>query len=107
MSREEYMKYHNDFCEKLKEITKIKNNDYSGHSEDPFANFRVVEDSNITSTEIGFLTRMMDKISRLNSFIKKGELQVKDESVEDTLMDLANYCILMSGYIKSRNFVEN
>jgi hypothetical protein len=45
---------------------------------------------------------MMDKISRIASFIKKGTLEVKDESVKDTLMDLANYCILFAGYLESK-----
>lgn len=53
-------------------------------------------------TEQGFLTRMMDKMKRISSFVEKGELQVKDESVTDTLRDLANYSCLLAGYIKSQ-----
>lgn len=53
-------------------------------------------------TEIGFLTRMMDKMKRISSFVHNGKLQVKDESVTDTLQDLANYSALMAGYIKSK-----
>jgi hypothetical protein len=45
---------------------------------------------------------MVDKLARINSFSQKGELQVKDESVEDTLLDLANYAILLAGYIRSK-----
>lgn len=51
---------------------------------------------------LGFLTRMSDKFSRLGSFINKGELLVLDESVEDTLVDLANYCALFAGYLESK-----
>lgn len=42
---------------------------------------------------------MMDKMQRINSYAQQGKLEVADEKVEDTLMDLANYCILMSAYI--------
>lgn len=103
-TREWYIELHKSLCHRLIEITARKNADYTGGSteNDAFANFRQVEKLGICSTEIGFLTRMTDKMSRLNSFVKKGELQVKDESVEDTLLDLANYCILMIGYIRSK-----
>jgi len=102
MNRETYMKFHEDCCQKMISITKKKNADYAGKGDDAFANFTRVEGLGISSTEQGFLTRMFDKFSRLISFQQNGELQVKDESVEDTLLDLANYCILMAGYLKSK-----
>lgn len=83
-------------------ITERKNADYTGGSDDPFFNFTRVEANNITQTERGFLTRMSDKFSRIITFVNRGVLLVKDETIEDTLLDLANYCILMAGYIKSR-----
>ena len=102
MTKEEYFEFHKQACEKMHDITLRKNADYTGGTEDPFSNFSRVENFGITDTEIGFMVRMSDKLARINSFVKKGELLVKDESVEDTLLDLANYCILMSGYIKSK-----
>jgi hypothetical protein len=38
--------------------------------------------------------RLGDKLNRLESFALKKEMQVQDESVKDTLMDLANYAIM-------------
>lgn len=38
--------------------------------------------------------RLGDKLNRLESFAKGKEMQVTDESVIDTLMDLANYAIM-------------
>lgn len=103
MTKAEYMEFHKQACDKMIDITKAKNKDYTGASEDPFANFRQI--GNLVSApsivEIGFLTRMSDKFSRIGSFITNGTLAVKDEAVEDTLLDLANYCILLAGYIKS------
>ena len=103
-TREWYLELHKSLCNRMIEITARKNADYTGGSadNDAFANFRQVERLGICSTEVGFLTRMTDKMSRINSFVKKGELKVKDESVEDTLLDLANYCLLMLGYIRSK-----
>ena len=38
--------------------------------------------------------RLGDKLNRLESFALTEEMQVKDESVRDTLMDMANYAIM-------------
>lgn len=38
--------------------------------------------------------RLGDKLNRLESFAKGKEMQITDESVIDTLMDLANYAIM-------------
>lgn len=43
---------------------------------------------------ISSVVRMNDKMNRLKSFVNNGDYQVKDESVKDTLLDLANYCIM-------------
>lgn len=102
MDRKEYFEFHKSCTEKMTEITRRKNLDYAGPGNDPFANFSRVEALGICSTEQGFLTRMTDKLSRLSSFAQSGELHVKDESAEDTLLDLANYCILMAGYLRSK-----
>lgn len=44
---------------------------------------------------ISALTRISDKFNRLESLILKGEhAEVSDESLDDTLKDLAAYCIM-------------
>lgn len=101
-TRAEYIQYHKECCTKMIDIVIAKNHDYAGFTEDPFANFKLVELCDITTTEKGLLARMMDKISRVNSFIKQDICKVTDEKIEDTLIDLANYAILLSGYIKSK-----
>lgn len=102
MTKEEYLKFHEEFCAEMVRITKAKNHDYTGTNPDPFANFRGVENGGICSTEQGFLVRMHDKMARISSFVQQGVLAVKDESIEDTLKDLANYSALLAGYIKSK-----
>lgn len=89
------------FYDRNIEIMKRKNADYSAQSGNPFGNFMALE--NLASwdgtSEIGFITRMMDKFMRVISFAKNGELMVKDEGVEDTLADVANYAGLFAAYI--------
>lgn len=66
------------------ETYKKKNADYGSSFDDLFDEF------GMTSAII----RIKDKYNRLKSITEKKDIQVKDESVEDTLLDLANYCIL-------------
>ena len=44
--------------------------------------------------------RLHDKINRVINLCKKGEecTEVKDESIDDTLLDLANYAIMTLSY---------
>jgi hypothetical protein len=104
MNKQQYFKFHKDFTERMFEISRAKNEDYTGNGDNPFANFTRVEMLGICKTEQGFLTRMSDKMARLASFVQKGTLEVKDESVTDSLQDLANYCILMAAYLESKKY---
>lgn len=47
--------------------------------------------------------RMDDKMNRFKSLVKNGSFKVKDESIMDTLKDLANYCIMTVMYIENGN----
>lgn len=101
MTKPEYFDFAEKFFADCVETSRKKNADYTGGNDDPFSNFTSVEVLGI-KTEQGFLTRMMDKMKRISSFVEKGELLVKDESVTDTLRDLANYSCLLAGYIESK-----
>jgi hypothetical protein len=100
MNKQELTTFAELFFSHCVETSKKKNADYTGGSQDPFANFSCVEVLGI-KTEHGFLTRMMDKMKRIASFVENGELQVKDESVKDTLQDLANYSMLFAAYLEA------
>lgn len=104
MNKEELLKFFDDTVAKMRATLEAKNADYAGASveQDAFHNFTRVEALGIASTEQGMLTRMTDKICRLASFVKKGTLQVKDESATDTVLDLAVYSILFAGYMTSK-----
>jgi hypothetical protein len=101
MNKQQFFVFAESFFNECIEVSKKKNADYTGSNDNPFSNFTSVENLGI-KTEQGFLTRMMDKMARIGSFVSKGELQVKDESVKDTLRDLANYACLLAGYIESK-----
>lgn len=101
MNSEELIIHLENVVMDMLETAKRKNADYA-NSNDPFKNFKQVESLGICSVETGFLARMTDKLSRLSTFVCNGTLSVKDESVHDTLLDLANYCLLMNAYLESK-----
>ena len=51
--------------------------------------------------------RLGDKFNRVSSLIKKGELKENDESLEDTLLDLAGYSILGLKYLKEHEAMKD
>mgnify|MGYP003659376024 CR=1 FL=1 len=104
MNREELLKHHDAICTTAKKIMEKKNHDYAGkEGGQPFANFERTEAMGICSTERGFLVRVVDKVSRLSTFVDAGELKVENESYEDAILDIINYMILLSGFLKDKN----
>lgn len=103
MTRDELLKFHGEICGKAVELMNLKNRDYAGNEGvEPFANFTRVEAMGICQTESGFLVRLTDKMSRLSSFIRAGKMNVKDESFNDTCIDIINYIVLLSAYLKDK-----
>lgn len=76
---------HANICDGLKELYRAKNKDYA----DSYSKVR-----DIIPTSI--LVRLHDKLGRVTQLMlnKEAGQEVNDESIEDTLRDLANYAIL-------------
>lgn len=43
---------------------------------------------------IASVVRLEDKMNRITSLVKSSDIKVKSESIEDTLLDMANYAIM-------------
>lgn len=80
-----------ELTKKAKELLLAKSHDYSSQL-DPFANLRACKVLGI-SPEQGILVRVLDKIARLSTITKVGNT-VKDETIEDTCLDVINYMVL-------------
>jgi hypothetical protein len=103
MTRDELLKSHNELTKRAYELMKRKNADYAGKAgTEPFANFTRCEAMGICTTEAGMLVRMTDKLSRLSSFVEAGTFQVKDESLEDTCVDIINYAVLFHTFVQDK-----
>jgi hypothetical protein len=108
MTRDELLKVHEEMCGQARAIMRRKNHDYAGsRGDEPFANFTRSEAMGICTTEQGFLVRFTDKLSRLSTFASAGKLLVADEGVEDTCLDIINYAILLSAYLRSKKQAES
>ena len=99
MTRAELLAFHMRCCIEMQGIIARKNADYAGGG-NPFKNFELVNDLGICSTAEGILVRMCDKVSRISNLINT-DAQVKDESIKDTLLDLANYSLILAAYLES------
>ena len=104
-ARQRLFEQHKILTQKAFDIMVVKNNDYAC-GDDPFANFRKGELFNLCSTEAGILLRITDKISRLATFVNDGKLAVKNESYEDSVLDVINYMVLLVAYTKDKNKVD-
>ncbi|NLL66624.1 MAG: DUF1599 domain-containing protein [Clostridiaceae bacterium] len=73
---------HPQICNCLNGLYESKNHDYG----DLFAKLR---------NELpGSILNICDKYSRFKTLLDGADQKVKDENIDDTLMDLANYCIM-------------
>lgn len=75
---------HKQLCDKMHDLYECKNADYG----DSFAQLRKRYPNFVCM-------RLFDKLNRLDTLIQPGyNPKVQDEKLEDTLLDIANYCIM-------------
>lgn len=94
------------FCDTLLEMKDLhlkKGADY-GSDQDPFSNVRASEDFGVPAW-LGAVIRGNDKMSRLKTFATKRILE--NESVEDSLIDLAVYSVIALVLYRESNGVQN
>ena len=99
MTRESYWEFLKKKQEEGFALMEMKNADYA--DENPFKNFDNVETTCNISSEKGILVRMSDKMTRIGNLLDK-ESSVVEESIEDTLLDLANYSYILLARINER-----
>lgn len=99
LSRDWYTQFVKELFGEMSELIEKKNADYTGGSDDPFANFK-------QSTRIGvpplsgIYMRMQDKCQRVEAWLNKGSLKVEGEGLEDAFRDLIGYSCLALGMLQ-------
>ncbi len=75
---------HEKLCQELNTLYAKKNKDYGDSFHQTF-----LEEGYAMSR-----IRLSDKLNRFKSLSRRGTQEVKDESLRDTLIDLANYALM-------------
>lgn len=75
---------HSCICSELTALYERKNHDYGDSFGKSFSEYGMAMPC----------IRLEDKLNRLKALTRNGNQQVNDESIYDTLMDLANYAIM-------------
>lgn len=83
---------HMEICKKLNEIYIKKNHDYGDSFSESYGKYGAVMP----------IIRLEDKLNRFRNLVMNGNVEVKTESMEDTLLDLANYAIMTVIEIENR-----
>ena len=86
-----------DYTNQLAKILQEKNDAYG----DSFT--KSIDEDGLLVLKI----RLGDKFNRVSSLIKRGELEENDESLEDTLLDMAGYSILGLKYLEEHKDESN
>lgn len=79
-----------DITTQMVELYVKKNQDYGNSFDETLDEFGLVAG----------IIRMNDKIKRIKQLYKSGEINIKEEKVEDTLIDLANYAVMTLSWLK-------
>ena len=87
------IKKHQELCEKLHETYKQKNNAYGDSFGLSFSTWGIS----------AAMVRMSDKWNRINNLAKHPEVDHGDEAITDSLLDLANYCLMTILELEKQN----
>src|SRR5690625_717828 len=83
VSEQPKMILHQNILNKMHEVYQSKNKDYGDSFGKQFSEYGIISSA----------IRIEDKFQRFKNLIKN-EANVKDETIEDTLLDMANYCVM-------------
>lgn len=85
-----------EIYEELKAVYKAKNHDYGNSFDESLDSFGLVAS----------VVRISDKWNRIKAlWNKEGKAKVK-ESLEDTLLDMANYCVMTAAWMRRKMFQQ-
>ena len=75
---------HTNICDQMNNIYRMKNQDYGDSFGKGFKEYGIMMP----------VIRLEDKFNRFKKLALTGDRKVQDETIKDTLIDLANYAIM-------------
>jgi len=99
MNLETQQKQFLEITEQMKSIMFAKGNDYA--NEDRLSNFKLAGNISGLTPELNCLSLMATKVARLGVLLNNNKTP-NNESIHDSLLDLANYTILLTMILKDK-----
>lgn len=93
MKLQEQQIFFDNFSSQMKEIIFKKGNDYA--NEDRLSNFKLAGHISGLTPELNCLSLISTKVARLGVLLNSKQ-EPNNESINDTLLDLANYSVLLA-----------
>jgi len=99
MNLETQQKQFLEITEQMKSIMFAKGNDYA--NEDRLSNFKLAGNISGLTPELNCLSLIATKVARLGVLLNNNKTP-NNESIHDSLLDLANYTILLTMILKDK-----
>ena len=99
MNKTNQEKHFNEVTEKMRTILLSKGDDYA--NEDRLSNFKLAGNISGLNAELNCLSLISTKVARLGVLLNSDK-EPNNESVQDSVLDLANYSILLSMILKDK-----
>ena len=99
MTKEEQEKHFNEMTEQMRTILLAKGDDYA--NTDRLSNFKLAGNISGLNAELNCLSLISTKVARLGVLLNSDKTP-NNESVLDSVLDLANYSILLSMILKDK-----
>ena len=90
------IKEHLQVCDLLNTIYQQKNKAYGNSFGDTYKDLG----------SISAVTRISDKFNRLKTLARNQDIDCNDESINDTLLDMANYCVMTYMELENEKRIE-
>lgn len=100
MTKEDQEKHFNQMTEQMRTILLSKGDDYA--NTDRLSNFKLAGSISGLNAELNCLSLISTKVARLGVLLNSDKTP-NNESVLDSVLDLANYSILLSMILKDKN----
>jgi hypothetical protein len=94
MNIQEYLELKQKLFKKSDEISILKSKSYSNIADDPFKNVKMSSLIHVKPAK-GILIRLLDKISRIDTYVDGNGIDLKDEKFEDCIIDAINYLTMI------------
>lgn len=93
------LKTHASLTAEARELLARKSRDYAGN-DDIWKNFRAGERFGVPAVK-ALLLKASDKLARMDTLAERGTVEVEEETLRDTALDLVNYAVMLYEFART------